>query len=404
MINGITFTFETDADGNFTLHRVHDSMQLVGRTASLTQEAMRRAQRLDAVIQADGILSGTAAEFAGAVDILSENLTAAADESDRFLAASTLAITFDSTQPASHLAFDAAALSRSVRLREISALSPMTDLYDTEIIPEASLVIERADMDGVKSFQSTRTILSAGARRSFGDWALGWKVGAYYDDVELSGADKGDAQGVFASVSAVREFGSGVRLFGQALLGYGVEDRTRYVNDFGTTKRLDTTAHAVSLGASLGIGRKFEPEQLSLSLMPYAQLSWDGINRDSIRESNSLVAQEFDNDLLSVAAIEAGLAFKTRNSTAAPTGSIFLEGRLAYRNRFHVDGDETYIWSGVRDETHIDFFDNRHAAAAQCILGWTSASGHEFALMLDGEVGDAGDERWGAALRWTKHF
>ena len=173
------------------------------------------------MIQADGILSGTAAEFAGSVDILSENLTTAADESDRFLAASTLAKTFDSTQPASHLAFDAAALSRSVRLREISALSPMTDLYATEIIPEASLVVERANTDGAKSFQSTRTILSAGAHRSFGDWALGWKVGAYYDDVELSGADKGDAQGVFASVSAVREFGRGVRLFGQAPLRSG---------------------------------------------------------------------------------------------------------------------------------------------------------------------------------------
>ena len=147
-------------------------MQLVGRTASLTQEAMRRAQRLDAVIQADGILSGTSAEFAGSVDILSENLTTAADESDA-----------------------------------------------TEIIPEASLVVERANTDGAKSFQSTRTILSAGARRSFGDWALGWKVGAYYDDVELSGADKGDAQGVFASVSAVREFGRG--LFGQAPLRSG---------------------------------------------------------------------------------------------------------------------------------------------------------------------------------------
>ena len=131
------------------------------------------------------------------------------------------------------------------------------------------------------------------------------------------------------------------RLFGQALLGYGVEDRTRYVSDFGTTKRLDTTAHAVSLGASLGIGRKFEPEQLSLSLMPYAQLSWDGINRDSIRESDSLVAQEFDNELLSVVALEAGLAFKTRNS-AAPTGNVSFEGRLAYRNRFHIDGNETY--------------------------------------------------------------
>ena len=36
--------------------------------------------------------------------------------------------------------------------------------------------------------------------------------------------------------------------------------------------------------------------------------------------------------------------------------------------------------------------------------GWVSSTGHEFALMLDGEAGDSGDERWGASLRWTKHF
>ena len=386
------------------MHRVENSMQRVGKTASVSQDAMRRAQKLDAVIQADGILSGTAAEFVSAVDILSENLREGHPESDKQLVAETLENAFASTKADSHLAFDAAAMSRSIRLREVTALSPLTDLYATDVIPEASLVVERANMDGAKSFQSTRTILSAGARRSFGDWALGWKVGGYYDDIEISGPDKGNAQGVFASVSAMREFGAGMRLFGQALLGYGVEDRTRYVSDFDVSKRLDTTTHAVSLGASIGIGRKFAPDQIALSFMPYAQLSWDGIHRDDVRESDSRVAQEYEDELLSVAALEAGLAFKTRSSAASPTGNLFLEGRIAYRNRFHVNGDETYTWTGIRDETNVEFFDNRHAAAAQCKIGWVSSTGHEFALMLDGEAGDSGDERWGASLRWTKHF
>lgn len=401
---GITFTFRKNDDGSFEMHRVENSMQLVGKTVSLSQDAMRRAQKLDAVIQADGILSGTAAEFVSAVDILSENLRDGHPESDRQLVATTLENAFASTKADSHLAFDAAAMSRSIRLREVTALSPLTDLYATDVIPEASLVVERANMDGAKSFQSTRTILSAGARRSFGDWALGWKVGGYYDDIEISGPDKGNAQGVFASVSAMREFGAGMRLFGQALLGYGVEDRTRYVSDFDVSKRLDTTTHAVSLGASIGIGRKFAPDQIALSFMPYAQLSWDGIHRDDVRESDSRVAQEYEDELLSVAALEAGLAFKTRSSAASPTGNLFLEGRIAYRNRFHVNGDETYTWTGIRDETNVEFFDNRHAAAAQCKIGWVSSTGHEFALMLDGEAGDSGDERWGASLRWTKHF
>lgn len=401
---GITFEFVTNQDGSFEMHRVENSMQRVGETASVSQDAMRRAQKLDAVIQADGILSGTAAEFVSAVDILSENLRKGFTESDRQLVAETLENAFASTKADSHLAFDAAAMSRSIRLREVTALSPLTDLYATDVIPEASLVVERANMDGAKSFQSTRTILSAGARRSFGDWALGWKVGGYYDDIEISGPDKGNAQGVFASVSAMREFGAGMRLFGQALLGYGVEDRTRYVSDFKGSKRLDTTTHAVSLGASIGIGRKFAPDQIALSFMPYAQLSWDGIHRDDVRESDSVVAQEYEDELLSVAALEAGLAFKTRSSAASPTGNFFLEGRIAYRNRFHVNGDETYTWTGIRDETNVEFFDNRHAAAAQCKIGWVSSTGHEFALMLDGEAGDSGDERWGASLRWTKHF
>lgn len=401
---GITFEFVTNQDGSFEMHRVENSMQRVGETASVSQDAMRRAQKLDAVIQADGILSGTAAEFASAVDILSENLREGFTESDRQLVATTLENAFASTKADSHLAFDAAAMSRSIRLRKVTALSPLTDLYATDVIPEASLVVERANMDGAKSFQSTRTILSAGARRSFGDWALGWKVGGYYDDIEISGPDKGNAQGVFASVSAMREFGAGMRLFGQALLGYGVEDRIRYVSDFYGSKRLDTTTHAVSLGASIGIGRKFAPNQFAFSFMPYAQLSWDGIHRDDVRESDSRVAQEYEDELLSVAALEAGLAFKTRSSAASPTGNLFLEGRIAYRNRFHVNGDETYTWTGIRDETNVEFFDNRHAAAAQCKIGWVSSTGHEFALMLDGEAGDSGDERWGASLRWTKHF
>ena len=400
---GITFEFINEDNGNFTLKRKDDSMQFVGREVALSSKAMSRAQKLDAAIESAGILTGHAADFSAAIDILSESL-ANEDDPNRAFASSAIRSAYDSIEPDAQLAFDAAALARSVRLREVTALSPLTDLYATDVIPEASLIVERANMDGAKSFQSTRTILSAGARRSFGDWALGWKVGGYYDDIEISGPDKGSAQGVFASVSAMREFGAGMRLFGQALLGYGVEDRTRYVSDFDVSKRLDTTTHAVSLGASIGIGRKFAPDQIALSFMPYAQLSWDGIHRDDVRESDSRVAQEYEDELLSVAALEAGLAFKTRSSAASPTGNLFLEGRIAYRNRFHVNGDETYTWTGIRDETNVEFFDNRHAAAAQCKIGWVSSTGHEFALMLDGEAGDSGDERWGASLRWTKHF
>lgn len=400
---GITFEFINEDNGNFTLKRKDDSMQFVGREVALSSKAMSRAQKLDAAIESAGILTGHAADFSAAIDILSESL-ANEDDPNRAFASSAIRSAYDSIEPDAQLAFDAAALARSVRLREVTALSPLTDLYATDVIPEASLVVERANMDGAKSFQSTRTILSAGARRSFGDWALGWKVGGYYDDIEISGPDKGNAQGVFASVSAMREFGAGMRLFGQALLGYGVEDRTRYVSDFDVSKRLDTTTHAVSLGASIGIGRKFAPDQIALSFMPYAQLSWDGIHRDDVRESDSVVAQEYEDELLSVAALEAGLTFKTRSSAASPTGNLFLEGRIAYRNRFHVNGDETYTWTGIRDETNVEFFDNRHAAAAQCKIGWVSSTGHEFALMLDGEAGDSGDERWGASLRWTKHF
>ena len=400
---GITFEFINEDNGNFTLKRKDDSMQFVGREVALSSKAMSRAQKLDAAIESAGILTGHAADFSAAIDILSESL-ANEDDPNRAFASSAIRSAYDSIEPDAQLAFDAAALARSVRLREVTALSPLTDLYATDVIPEASLVVERANMDGAKSFQSTRTILSAGARRSFGDWALGWKVGGYYDDIEISGPDKGNAQGVFVSVSAMREFGAGMRLFGQALLGYGVEDRTRYVSDFDVSKRLDTTTHAVSLGASIGIGRKFAPDQIALSFMPYAQLSWDGIHRDDVRESDSRVAQKYEDELLSVAALEAGLAFKTRSSAASPTGNLFLEGRIAYRNRFHVNGDETYTWTGIRDETNVEFFDNRHAAAAQCKIGWVSSTGHEFALMLDGEAGDSGDERWGASLRWTKHF
>lgn len=400
---GITFEFINEDNGNFTLKRKDDSMQFVGREVALSSKAMSRAQKLDAAIESAGILTGHAADFSAAIDILSESL-ANEDDPNRAFASSAIRSAYDSIEPDAQLAFDAAALARSIRLREVTALSPLTDLYATDVIPEASLVVERANMDGAKSFQSTRTILSAGARRSFGDWALGWNVGGYYDNIEISGPDKGNAQGVFASVSAMREFGAGMRLFGQALLGYGVEDRTRYVSDFDVSKRLDTTTHAVSLGASIGIGRKFAPDQIALSFMPYAQLSWDGIHRDDVRESDSVVAQEYEDELLSVAALEAGLAFKTRSSAASPTGNLFLEGRIAYRNRFHVNGDETYTWTGIRDETNVEFFDNRHAAAAQCKIGWVSSTGHEFALMLDGEAGDSGDERWGASLRWTKHF
>ena len=38
---------------------------------------------------------------------------------------------------------------------------------------------------GSLGVDSTRTILSAGARRGYGDWALGWRLGVFYPDFSL---------------------------------------------------------------------------------------------------------------------------------------------------------------------------------------------------------------------------
>ncbi len=402
---GITFNFSVDENGYFSLHRVHDGMQKVAQAVSLPGIAHLRAQRLDEAVLADGVLQGVSAEFVNLIDTASENLMGMSTSEEKAQAASDIASIFAAIEPDAHLAFDAAALSRSVRLREISGLSPLTNLSASAIVPEAWLTVERSEMDvGKSSFESTRTILSAGARRSFGDWAFGWRLGAFYDNVECRGKDEASAEGIFASLSAVREIGSGFRFFGEALLGYGIEDRQRVVHVQGVEQKFDNTVHSVSAGAAVGLGQKLELRALPLDLMPYVKLSWDGIDRDGISESNSIVSQSYQREFLNVAAVESGLALKSRTLSTMNAWQVHFEGKAAYRNRFHVRGDETYAWSGISDESHVEFFDNRHAFAAQCTLGLTTPSGHDFAMILSSESGDSGLERWGASLRWNMRF
>ena len=126
--------------------------------------------------------------------------------------------------------------------------------------------------------------------------------------------------------------------------------------------------------------------------------------REGFQEGEGVSAQAFDGELLSTAAAEAGLAFSSRRSADASFAGIYFEGRAAYRNRFHVAGDESYEWAGLKDATYRDFLANRHAALVQCALGWQTSAGHDLSLVLDAEKGDEGTERWGAALRWVRRF
>ena len=401
---GITFNFAVDEDGFFTLQRIDNGMQKVAQTVSVSGRALDRAWKLDRAIDADGLLGGQAADLVSWIDAASENLMSSTSDEDKAQAASDIASTFAALEPDSHLAFDAAALSRTARLREDSGFSPLADLTASDIEPQAELAVERSELkSGSRHLDSTRTILAVGARRGFGDWALGWRLGAFYDDVEGSGSGKAKAQGIFAAATAVREFGAAWRLFGEAVLGYGTEDRSRSVYGTGQASRFDNTVDMLSFGAGLGIGKKLMCERLPFEFMPFVKASWDAVDREGFKESNAPIAQAYDKELLSVAAFEMGLAFKKKQLPLA-ADRFYLEGRAVYRNRFHVGGDESYEWAGISDDTHLKFFENRHAFAAQCSLGWHSNSGHDFSLVLDGETGDAETDRWGAALRWSFRF
>lgn len=402
---GLTFDFALDDDGYFALHRLDDGMQRVVRSAALSDDALRRAARLDDAVGAAGVLSGPAAELVSWMDAASEKLMATSSDEDRAAIVGEIAATYDAVKPDAHLAFDAAALSRSVRLREVSALRPTADLAASDVVPEATLTVEHADMNkGSLGMDSTRTILSAGARRGYGDWALGWRLGVFYDTVDGKAGNEASAAGIFAAASFVREYAGGLRFFGDAALGYGREDRTRMTFGAGGDRRFDQTVHMASFGASAGLGQKLAADALPLDLMPYVRISWDGLVREGFREGQGVSAQAFDGELLSTAAAEAGLAFSSRRSADASFAGIYFEGRAAYRNRFHVAGDESYEWAGLKDATYRDFLANHHAALVQCALGWQMNSRHDLSLVLDAEKGDEGTERWGVALRWTRRF
>lgn len=402
---GITFDFDLDENGFYTLHRVDDSMQKVARFVSLSETALRRAKRLDEAVQAEGVLAGTAVDWVSWMDGTSEKLMSTSSEEEKSEAAEQIAASYAAIEPGSHLAFDAAALSRAVRLREVSSLRPLADLTVSDLIPEAVLLVEHSEMnEGSQNFKSNRTILSAGAKRGFGHWALGWRLGAFYDGIDAQGEDSASAAGVFAAASFVREFDRGLRIFGDAALGFGREERTRSVFGLGQWSRFEKTVHMASVGASVGVGQKFQSSVFALDWMPYAKLSWDGVEREGFRESGADAAIAFKGELLSSAAAEVGLAFSSRSSLNAQFEGLHLEGYAAYRNRFHAIGDESYEWAGLNDATYRDFFENRHAAVLQCALGWQMNSGHDISLVVDAEAGDANTERWGTALKWTFRF
>lgn len=397
---GITFNFKSE-DGFFKLERIEDGMTRVVNAASLGNRARLRANRLDAAIAEDGSLQNAAAELVSWIDATSERLVSAASDEDRAEAADALSSVFSALEPDTYLALDASALDRTSRIRELSSLPLLISTAATEIIPTASLEIERTRMmEGSKRFESTRAIVAAGANRGFGGWAAGWRLGAFTDDVEAHGDDQAETDGIFASGSALREFESGIRVFGEAALSYGREDRTRATRE----KKFENTVELFGVGAAIGIGRTFDPNTLPLRLMPYVKASWDGISREGFSEGNATTALSFSREWPHATALEAGLAFETRPFSNAFSEHFYVQGKAAYRNRLHVSGDESYAWAGISDQTHLEFFDNRHSMIFQCSLGWQLSNEQTLALMFSGEVGNADTERLGTSLRWYWSF
>lgn len=393
---GITFNFRAE-DGFFKLERVEDGMTKVVDAASLGDRARRRAGRLDAAIAEEGSLQNASAELVSWIDAASEHLAGAASDDDRVEATAALASVFGALEPDAYLALDAAALDRTIRLRELSSLSPLASAASTEAVPRAALEVERTRMmEGSKRFRSTRTVFAAGADRGFGGWAAGWRLGVFTDDVDAQDDDQAEAEGLFASGSALWELPSGVRIFGEAALSWGREDRRRTVQE----ARYENTVELFGAGAALGVGRKFDPDALPLSVMPYLKLSWDGVSREGFSEGDSKTSLSFSREWLRSTALEAGLAFESRPFSEAFSERFFLQGKAAYRNRLRTSGDESYAWAGINDQTHLEFFENRHAATLQCAFGWQISPAQSLALTIGGEAGSADAERINASLRW----
>lgn len=84
-------------------------------------------------------------------------------------------------------------------------------------------------------------------------------------------------------------------------------------------------------------------------------------------------------------------------------GTWAFEGRVAYRNRFHIEGDDDYCWAGISDSVG-DSFRNRHTGRLQLAIAREIPSGHTFRLVAAGETGDSGFSRYGLEGHWSYRF
>ncbi len=138
------------------------------------------------------------------------------------------------------------------------------------------------------------------------------------------------------------------------------------------------------------------------SNLPYLKLSYDTLARGAFDEGDSPIAQSWSSDRLSATAAEAGLDWQLCMKESRQ-GTWAFEGRVAYRNRFHIEDADDYRWAGISDSVG-DSFRNRHTGRLQLAIAREIPSGHTFRLVAAGETGDSGFSRYGLEGHWSYRF
>ncbi len=398
-----TLSFEMTPTGNGTwkLTRQEDSMQNIGVSIGLSPEAQERAALLDRAIFAEEPLSSAASKLVTwldreSYDLLLEEPPLAA------LAEKNIRATYDVLKPDDHAAFDAMALERSTRLREMSGLDPIASIENHGPQSVATLHMEqdRLDTSG-NSLKSKRAIITGGAQVGTEDLLFDWRLGGFTEELDGSVHNMSSKNyGFFGTVSLVTALDN-VRLFGDAMVGWVHDRRKRSVWGAGNNENFDVVTSGWTAGISAGLGYQIKPME-NLAILPYLKLSYDTLARGGFNEGDSPIAQSWSSDRLSAAAAEAGFDWRF-DMKDSEKSMWFVKGRIAYRNRFHIEGADHYRWAGITDNVG-DTYGNRHTGRLSMAIARQTSSGHTFQFAAIGEKGNSGFSRIGLEGRWSYRF
>lgn len=191
--------------------------------------------------------------------------------------------TYDALKPDDHAAFDALALERSTRLREMSGLSPAAPLKSHGPQSVATLHMERDRLDtSANRLESERTIVTGGAEVGTKDIRFGWRLGGFSENMDGSSHNMSSKNhGLFGTASLVKALDN-VRLFGDVMAGWVHDHREPFRRGAGNSEHFDIVTTGWTAGVSAGLGYRLEPSE-NAAILPYLKLSYDTLARGRFR-------------------------------------------------------------------------------------------------------------------------